>query len=308
MTSMRISSCLALLVLVPACSAPESVASVEEELSSTPYVEMTSRLDSAQLAFWETASAGLIHSFDDVCGDTYCSGDYANLSTIALTCSINDAGRVKQCGWKLGGSIEYVDGATGQFSLDARTFNCIIPVKSDVNTFLTALDDNAFYIKGPLPTGDSFYHGIGACLAGVVGDPPPASTGTTYQEIADYFNDHGDPGFWFGTRRNVAEAFDASCASTYCQGEWSHITALRFVCSTNQETGEVKSCRFTFAASNPTVNENGHVGGPRKILQCKIKTHGPAAALEAALSGSDPLHATLPGSGTTIASQLDSCL
>ncbi|MFT3771795.1 MAG: hypothetical protein QM820_40820 [Minicystis sp.] len=308
---MRISSCLALLVLVPACTAveaPEAVSSAAEDLSS-PYHEMTSRLDGAQLALWQAASAGLIHSFDDVCGDTYCSGDYANLSTIALTCSINEAGRVRQCGWKLGGSIEYVDGATGKFSLDARTFNCIIPVKSNVDTFLTALDDNAYDIKGPLPgTGDSFYHGIGACLAGVVGDPPPESTGTTYQEIADYFNDHGDPGFWFGTRRRVAEAFDASCASTYCQGEWSHIAALRFVCSTDQTTGQVVGCRFTLAASNPTVDENGHVGGPRKILQCKVKVHGPAADVEAALSGSDPLHATLPGSGTTIASQLDSCL
>lgn len=291
--------------------APAETAPVtdESDLTGTTYYDMDTRLSGATLASWHDHRAALLHSFDHVCGDTYCSGDYANLSTIALKCSITQSNYVKECNWVLGGTIEYVDGATGKYTVDARTFPCTVPVKADVNAFLDALDEEPEVVKAPLPvTGQSFYNGIGACLAGVVGKVPPASTGTTYEEIADYFNEHPDPGFWFGVRRHVNDAFASTCATSFCTETWKNITGLRFVCATNGATGNVQSCLWDFGVANTKVTSKGKVSATAKVLGCPIKATGSATALEAVLGGPTPLTAALPGSTKTLAQQLDDCL
>jgi hypothetical protein len=304
---MRLLPCLAAFLLLPACASVESTA--EGDLSGTTYYEMTTRLTSTDLARWNADLAGLQKSFDNICGDTFCSGDYSNLTTVSINCSITQANYVKECTWVLGGSIEYVDGATGAFTVDARMFPCTIPVKAKVGAFLDALDEGTDQVRLPLPTtGTSFYDGIGSCLSGVVGNPPPASTGTTYEELADYFNENPDPLFWFGVRRRLNDAFAASCATTFCQESWKNIAGLRFVCATNASTGQVVGCLWDFGADNVSVTSKGHVSAKTKILKCPVSVKGAAVDVEAALAGSDPLHATLPGSTANLATQLDACL
>ena len=84
--------------------------------------------------------AKLVAAFDRVCGDTICSGDYSNLSTVRLACSSTRAAkRMKDCFWVLGGKIDHVDGRTGELTSEARMFACHVPVASNAKSFLAEL-------------------------------------------------------------------------------------------------------------------------------------------------------------------------
>jgi hypothetical protein len=281
----------------------------EQNVTATKYYDLDVRLAGDRLARWDARREALIDSFDDVCGDTFCSGDYSNLTTVAVECSVTQSDYVRECSWILGGSIEYVDGATGTFKSDARMFACTIPVKAKVDVFLDALDEDPSTVRAVMPaTGQSFYDGIATCLAGVVGQPPPAATGSTYLELADYFNENPDPGFWFGVRRGLNAAFASECDDTLCGETWQNIGALRFVCATASATGEIQSCLWNFGVANTKVTTKGKVSSTRKIVGCPITASGGAVALEAALSGSDPLGVTLPGASKPLRDQLADCL
>lgn len=294
---------LALLVLPMGCDST-AVDADEADATGTTYYEMTSRLSSADLARWDFFRAGLLKSFDNVCGDTYCSGDYSNLTTVGLVCSITQANYVKECNWTLGGSIEYVDGKTGAFTVDARMFPCTIPVKTKFDAFMNALDDGGEdSVKWDLPgTGQSFYDGIGACLAGVVGKAPPPNTGSTYLELADY-NDA-----WIFTRRDLNDAFEQSCEGTFCEGTYANIAPLRAACATSTTSGQVTGCKWSFAAANFKVTTKGKVSASTKLYQCPLSVKADAATFIQSLSTPDPLHVTLPGGTTTLFTQLDACL
>jgi hypothetical protein len=302
---MRVLSYIGLgLLLLPVAACTSAVDATEDDATSTTYYEMTSRLSAADLARWETFSGALKKSFDNVCGDTYCSGDYSNLTTVGLVCSITQSSYVKECNWTLGGSIEYVDGATGAFTIDARIFPCTIPVKMKFDDFMNALDDGGDQsIKWDLPgTGQSFYDGIGACLSGVVGNLPPPNTGSTYLELADY-NDN-----WIWRRRDLDTAFDKVCEGTYCEGKYKNIAPLRAACAVNTTTGDVTGCRWSFAAANFSVTKKGKVSASTKLFKCPISVKENAATFLQSLEVTDPLSVKLPPSNATIFDQLGSCL
>jgi hypothetical protein len=301
---MRVLSFIGLGLAVLCSSCTSTVDTTEDDATGTTYYEMTSRLSSADLARWDTLRAGLQKSFDDVCGDTFCSGDYSNLTTVGLVCSITQANYVKECNWTLGGSIEYVDGKTGAFTIDARIFPCTIPVKMKLDAFMNALDDGGDQsVRWELPgTGQSFYDGIGACLSGVVGKAPPASTGDTYLELADY-NDG-----WIWTRRDLNTAFEQVCEGTFCEGTYPNIAPLRAACAANTTSGDVVGCKWTFAAAKYHVTTKGKVSASTKLYQCPLSVKANAATFIQTLSSPDPLHTELPGGTTTIFEQLDACL
>jgi hypothetical protein len=298
---MRARSLLLLAAILPACT-PSSSTTSEGDLTGTHYYPIETRLTGADLTRWEAAKATLIKGFDDVCGDTFCEGDYSNMAHVALDCSITQSGYVKECTWVLGGSIEYVDGATGTITVDAKMWSCTIPVQSKTTPFLEAAESG---VQEPMPgSGKSFYEGLSSCLAGVIGNQPPASTGTTYVELADYLGGWE----WFGQRDALSRDFAGVCGDTFCEGKYANITGLRLACATNSATGAVVGCRWTFAESNLTVNSKGHVSPKNKLTQCPISVQGQASAVTTALTGTDPLNAPLPGSNKSLMTQLGACL
>jgi hypothetical protein len=310
-------SLLALLIaILPACSSGAATApaasteltdSTEAEVTTTTYYEMTSRLSETDLSRWYTARTGLVDGFNNICGDTFCEGDFSNLSHVALACSITQSDYVKECTWVFGGSIEYI-GKLGGYTIDARTFACTVPVKAQASEFLTALEAGD-PLRAPLPaTGTSFYDALGGCLNGV-GDPPPDTTGFYYVELFDYLNLHGgDLWAWEAARWSLVDAFDQICGDTFCEGQYPDITALRLVCATKESTGVVKNCRWSFAAVDLSVTTKGHVSAANDhIYSCPIQVSGPAADVVSALSVSDPLYAPLPGSQMTLMDQLITC-
>lgn len=109
----------------------------------------------------------LVRSFDDICGDTFCEGDYNNLQALRFRCSVHVAsGRVHACGWTFIGSTANVDAASGQVVVDAPTWHCRVPLAADtpLQLLLQTLEQGD-PLHVPLPgTSDSVYDGLAECV------------------------------------------------------------------------------------------------------------------------------------------------
>ncbi len=109
----------------------------------------------------------LVRGFDDVCGDTFCEGEYYNLQAMRLRCSVQAAsGNVGECVWTFAGSNMDVDAPTGRVVVDARDWACRLPLAP--HTPLPLLLDA---LQGPqaidttLPgTTTTVYEGLTHCL------------------------------------------------------------------------------------------------------------------------------------------------
>lgn len=116
---------------------------------------------------WYTLRAGLDTNFDDICGDTFCEGDYSNIQSLRFTCSADPAtGRIGMCTWILAGSYEDIDPLTGRISVHARAWRCRAPLapRTTVPELLLALSgDRPLYATLPR-TQQSIYDGLVDCL------------------------------------------------------------------------------------------------------------------------------------------------
>lgn len=109
-------------------------------------------------------------------------------------------------------------------------------------------------------------------------------------------------------RRNLPNDLAEVCEDTLCQGAYHDLSGLGIACSTNAATGTVGSCLWTIAGANLNVTTKGKVSAKTKVFGCPIAIQGSADAVLGVPGGPDPLNAPLPGSGTTLMTQLDTCL
>lgn len=109
----------------------------------------------------------LVKDFDEICGDTYCEGEFSNLQALRYRCSVRQADSlIGECIWTFAGSNAAIDGATGKVMVDARTWACRTPLapQTPVATFYSALSV-ARPILAPLPaTATSIHEGLSNCL------------------------------------------------------------------------------------------------------------------------------------------------
>jgi hypothetical protein len=76
----------------------------------------------------------------------------------------------------------------------------------------------------------------------------------------------------------------------------------------NVSTKRVARCAWTFAAAELSVGVAGRIEARTTTKRCYVTVGASASALTSALSGPDPLHATLPGRTTSVYDALVSCL
>jgi hypothetical protein len=78
---------------------------------------------------WLDTTYWLQGNFNDVCGDTFCEGDYANLQAMSYRCSVDASnGVIGQCVWIFAGSREHIDAADGRIVAEPRTWQCVTPL------------------------------------------------------------------------------------------------------------------------------------------------------------------------------------
>lgn len=121
----------------------------------------------AQYESWYTLTTQLRRNFDDICGDTFCEGDYANIQSLGYRCSIEQAsGAIGRCIWLFAGSYEDIDPATGRFAVHKAFWRCRTPLApgTTIDALLGALaGDEPLY--APLPgSSATIYDGLVDCL------------------------------------------------------------------------------------------------------------------------------------------------
>ena len=118
---------------------------------------------------WYALSHELEDEFDDICGDTFCEGDYGNYQSLGIRCSVEQrTGTVGACVWTFAASMDEIVATTGAVKIETQTWRCKLPVVRDtpVAEFVRALNTSS---EGPLRaklprTEASLYDGLVSCL------------------------------------------------------------------------------------------------------------------------------------------------
>ena len=109
----------------------------------------------------------LEHDFDQICGDTFCEGDYSDYRPLRLRCSVTAAnGVMRRCLWLFAASELSADPATGRLRVDARVWRCpvALPRGLALPELLAALSGPSPLFE-PLPRGGKpIYENLIDCL------------------------------------------------------------------------------------------------------------------------------------------------
>jgi hypothetical protein len=123
--------------------------------------------DDAQFDAWYTMTAQLEQDFDEICGDTFCEGDYSNIMPLRLSCSVEHrSGRIGHCIWTFAASNETVDPHDGRIDVETHAWHCELPLAplTTIETLQAALADGS-PLYATLPgTEVSIYDGLTDCL------------------------------------------------------------------------------------------------------------------------------------------------
>jgi hypothetical protein len=141
-----------------------------EDSGAAHFVDAQSFLeDPDDIDAWYQLVAELRSGFDDVCGDTFCEGEYSNYQSLRFRCSVEQTtGTIGSCVWVFAASAEEIAPETGVITVDGRLFACEMPVASGtgIHTLLEELlAPGVDPLKEPLPGSDrSLYDGVAECL------------------------------------------------------------------------------------------------------------------------------------------------
>ena len=249
---------LAVLVLASCTTSTGDDVSTSADVTATTYVDA--------LDYWKTGpdqSAWLAmqrkieDEFNGVCGDTFCGGDYSNLTSLGFTCSVTSLrGSVHECLWTFTGSSHLVKASTGTVQASIASFQCRVAPKTSARALLNLLGPTGSdpSIRRILPgTTQSLYDVIGDCFQHPIGATPIATgTGTTYSEAMDSAGT--DAGLFYDAEGALKSGFDAVCGDTFCEGDYSNMQALRLACSARATTGTLRDCKWLFGGSYNTLD------------------------------------------------------
>ncbi|QWP79019.1 hypothetical protein J5226_11790 [Lysobacter sp. K5869] len=146
-----------------------SFAATDGSARTTPdYVELGEYLSApADIEVWYTALYRLRDNFDQICGDTFCEGDYSNIQALRLSCSVQRvSGMLGRCVWAFAASQEDIDPATGGVRVAPKIWRCRLPLArgATVSALLNAWSGER-PLYAPLPgSNKSAYEALGDCL------------------------------------------------------------------------------------------------------------------------------------------------
>jgi len=299
------------LVLAGCSSASENVGTEEDDLSSprTQYVDIAQFLKDADYEAWIAVRRGLERGFDDICGDTFCGGDYSNIYSLGFSCSVSSKmGKVRECAWTFAASQEQVDARTGAVASSVAFFDCRVKPTGTAKGLVAAFGADPLDAK--LPGMGSIYDTLGDCFEKPLGASPlPAPTSGAFVDAADTLEGADIDAYYAMTAALRAE-LDQLCGDTFCEGEHSNYQPLRFLCSQGADK-KIGTCTWVFAASDTSLLASGAHRITRHPFVCAIPVKGTMRELTTALApgGSTRLfERKLPGTNETLNDALGRCL
>ncbi len=160
---------VSLLILLGSAAVPAAhAASPAPVVNGGNYVEIGSVFTrDAQYEAWSTARIGLRQDFDDICGDTFCEGEYSNIESLRVQCSAHRVtGRIGSCIWSFGASDESIDARSGRIATQGKVWQCVMPLSAGttVDQLLAALSvEHPLYATLPA-SSKTVYDGLIDCL------------------------------------------------------------------------------------------------------------------------------------------------
>lgn len=158
----------AALLVLPAAAFAQTVVTAPMPSPTVRYVDATHwPTNEAGMDRFFGAEAKLAAAFREVCGDTFCEGEFANLRPMELRCSVDTTkATLKQCLWSFAGSNSSVNPKTGAVSTTAKLFKCKLMLAKDtpVDAFYDVVDgDDPLNAKLPA-TRRSVHDSLYNCL------------------------------------------------------------------------------------------------------------------------------------------------
>jgi hypothetical protein len=129
-----------------------------------PYVDIWDYLPTwQQQDGWLNTTYWLKVNFNDVCGDTFCEGEYQNLEALSYRCSVDQTtGLIGECMMILTASQEQISPSDGRIIVEPRTWQCVTPLAPQTTAVeLAQALANKEPLSTPLPhTGQTIYDGL----------------------------------------------------------------------------------------------------------------------------------------------------
>ena len=113
---------------------------------------------------WSETKRRLADGFDQICGDSFCEGEYADITALRFACVVNrNTQRVSRCSWTFAAAETSV-GAGGAITANSTTKRCVIEIgakASDLTTALSGADPLNAHLPGKTT---SIYDALIGCL------------------------------------------------------------------------------------------------------------------------------------------------
>jgi hypothetical protein len=161
---------LGLTTLFVLCTMTQAMAGNAASSSSRgagTYVDMDDYLKGSQRDAWSYTTYFLRSNFNDVCGDTFCEGEYSNIQELRYRCSVDaNTGMVGECVWLFAASDEQIDPADGKIITQPKIWACVSPLAAQTRAVdLAQALANQKPLFTPLPqTHRTLYDGLMDCL------------------------------------------------------------------------------------------------------------------------------------------------
>ena len=113
---------------------------------------------------WSETKNRLVQGFDDVCGDSFCEGEFPDITALRFACSVNrNTKRVSRCNWTFAAADTSV-GARGEISATTATKRCVVEVGAPASDLMSALSGSD-PLNAQLPgKTTSIYDALIGCL------------------------------------------------------------------------------------------------------------------------------------------------
>ncbi|HEY4056786.1 MAG TPA: hypothetical protein VGM39_09260 [Kofleriaceae bacterium] len=309
------------LVLIAGCAMSGSDAdpSLEQDSSATTYVQILD-FDKIDQGAWYDGIHSLNSQFDDICGDTFCEGDYSNITPLTFACSVSSkAGNVKDCAWTFSASQLDVDPKSAAIVTQAPTFECHFKMKTTATklaTILAGSDSLDAALPGAPADMPSLYDQLGDCFEHpfVQNTGSYATTGKdSYVSSRDYYASAAGQARWSAAQAAAVAGFDNVCGDTFCSSDYNDLQSMNLECAVTKSTGNVKSCAWVFGGSYFWVpnEKTGALVTEHKTFRCDFAVKGTLAQLIStwtATGTEDAIHRPLPGETATAYDALGGCL
>ncbi|TDV32023.1 hypothetical protein [Stenotrophomonas sp. CC22-02] len=115
----------------------------------------------------------------------------------------------------------------------------------------------------------------------------------------------------YGLEAALTREFDARCADTWCEGQYSNYQVLEFRCAVLAHRGTVQRCAWVIAASELAVQaDSGEIRVDNGRWVCPVELHPgmPVEAFHAALDAPGGLVGPLPGLDHGLFDVLPDCI